>query len=251
MHREDPPHESAAGISQREPTARSARVDDLAKLLMARARHVGDGVLRVAVTGITASGKSTLAGELVERTVALGTPCFRVAVDGFHNPRAVRYRRGRESAEGYYRDAYDYGLLLEHVLRPLGPGGDRRYIERGFDVEADARVEAPRLQAARGSIGIFDASFLLRPEVRDAFDYRVFVQTSFEEAESRGVRRDAAALGGEDEARRLYRVRYHEAQRIYFREAHPLEHADVIFVIDDVANPVLFVRQPERAGSSP
>jgi uridine kinase len=222
--------------------ARSARLDQLSHVLLAHARHTSGGVLRVAVTGITASGKSTLAAELVERILALGTPCFRVPVDGFHNPRAIRYRRGRESAEGYYRDAYDYALLTDCVLQPLGPGGDRRYTVRGFDIEADARVEDPRIEAPLGSIGILDASFLLRPELRDTFDYSIFVHTSFEEAESRGVRRDAAALGGEEQARRLYRTRYHEAQRIYLREAQPLKHADALFVNDDPSDPSLFLQ---------
>jgi uridine kinase len=224
-------------------TTRASQLDSLIDVLLARAQRVSHGVLRVAVTGITASGKSTLATELTERIHARATQSFRLPVDGFHNPRAIRYRRGRDSAEGYYRDAYDYALLVERVLRPLGPGGDRRYVVRAFDVAADAKIDSPHVEAPLGSIGIFDASFLLRPEIRGAFDYRIFVQTTFEEAERRGVRRDAAALGGEDEARRLYRVRYHEAQRIYFREAEPLKHADALFINDDVENPVVYLRQ--------
>jgi uridine kinase len=129
------------------------------------------------------------------------------------------------------------------VLHPLGPGGDGSYVERVFDVEADAPVEGARLQAVPASVGIFDASFLLRPEIRDSFDYRIFVQTSFEEAEARGVLRDSAALGGDEKARRLYRSRYHEAQRIYFKEAKPLKYADALFINDDPADPVVFLQQ--------
>jgi uridine kinase len=128
------------------------------------------------------------------------------------------------------------------VLAALAPGGSGSYALRAFDLESDAPVEDPPEHAPPGSIVILDASFLLRPEVRDHFDYRILVQTSFEIAEARGVRRDAAALGGEDEATRLYRTRYHEAQRIHFREARPLEYADAIVVNDDVERPVLFTR---------
>ena len=101
---------------------RAARVDDLGQLLVERAQRYAGSVLRVAVTGITASGKSTLATELVSSVQAKGTACFRVPVDGFHNPRVIRFRLGRDSAEGYYRDAYNYGLLLDRVLHPLGRG---------------------------------------------------------------------------------------------------------------------------------
>ena len=217
-------------------------VDRLARILVHRADRMPAHVLRVAVTGITASGKSTLALTLTERLNEMGRAAFRVPIDGFHQCKAIRYRRGRESAEGYYRDAYNYELLLAHVLRPLGPGGNRRYLVEAFDLQTDAPVETQPKIAEAGSIAILDASFLLRPEVRDCFEYRIFVQSSFEVAEARGVARDHQSLGGIEEARRLYRQRYHEAQRIYFREGEPLKYADALIANDDVAHPVLFIR---------
>jgi uridine kinase len=222
--------------------ARRAVVRTLAELLLDRVRQRPAAVLRVAVTGITASGKSTLATELCTYALELGIHCARLPVDGFHNPRAIRYQRGRDSAEGYYRDAYNYALLKSRVLQPLAPNGSLSYTVRAFDLGADAPVDDPPEHAPPGSIVVLDASFLLRPEVREDFDYRIFVQTSFEVAEARGVQRDAIALGGEAEATRLYRTRYHEAQRLYFREARPLEHADAIVVNDDPNAPVLFTR---------
>jgi uridine kinase len=217
-------------------------VGRLARIVADRAEQASDRVLRVAVTGITASGKSTLAVALTDRLSAMGRACFRLPVDGFHNPRAIRYRRGRESAEGYYRDAYDYDVLIARVLRPLGPGGTRSYVTQALDLATDAPVDAKPIVAAPGSIAILDASFLLRSEIREWFDYRIFVQTSFEVAEERGVARDQDSLGGLVEARRLYRQRYHEAQRIYLREAEPLKYADALVVNDDVAHPILFTR---------
>ena len=217
-------------------------VDTLAQRILLRAQGVAQHALRVAVTGMTASGKSTLTMELVKRLEALGRPSVRVPVDGFHNPQSMRYQRGRDSAEGYYRDAYNYDLLVKRVLIPLGPGGDGCYVARVFDLEADAPVEIEPTQAVEGSIVVLDASFLLRPELREHFDYRVFVQTSFEEAQARGVHRDQAVLGGRAEAERLYRQRYHAAQRLYFAEVHPLRFADALFINEDVDAPVLFVR---------
>ena len=74
--------------------ARRAVVRTLADLVLAEARRRPDDVLRVAVTGITASGKSTLAAELCACVHHLGTSCVRIPVDGFHNPRAIRYSAG-------------------------------------------------------------------------------------------------------------------------------------------------------------
>jgi uridine kinase len=223
-------------------TARGAVVEELARILVSRAQEVGEQVLRVAVTGITASGKSTLTVELTQQIQGLRVPCVRVPVDGFHHPRALRYQRGRESAEGYYRDAYNYELLVARALLPLGPGGNCSYVSQAFDLARDAPIEVAPTTLAAGSIALFDASFLLRPEIRDHFDYRVLVHTSFETAEVRGVRRDTEALGGVAAAQRLYRQRYHAAQRIYLREAEPWQYAEAMVINEDVEKPVLFTR---------
>jgi uridine kinase len=64
--------------------------------------------LRVAVDGIDAAGKTTLADNLVQPLEAHGIPVIRASIDGFHRPRADRYRRGADSPVGYYDDSFDY-----------------------------------------------------------------------------------------------------------------------------------------------
>ncbi|HEV8191185.1 MAG TPA: hypothetical protein VGP82_06835, partial [Ktedonobacterales bacterium] len=44
--------------------------------------------VRVAVDGIDASGKTTVADELVAPIEARRRPVIRVSIDGFHRPRA-------------------------------------------------------------------------------------------------------------------------------------------------------------------
>jgi uridine kinase len=221
--------------------SRAEVVGELARHIAQRASRASGHPLRVAITGITASGKSTLALELQVSIANRGRPCARLAVDGFHNPRAIRYRRGRDSAEGYYRDAYDYDALVRRALIPLGPGGDRRYVERVLDLASDAPVEDAPITAPADGVVLLEGSFLLRPEIRDHFDYRVFVHVSFEAAEARGVERDAPDLGGPVEAARLYRQRYHAAQRLHLAAADPLRCADALFVNEELDAPTLFL----------
>jgi uridine kinase len=54
---------------------------------------------------------------------AAGRPVVHLDSDGFHQSRDIRYRQGRESAHGYYEDAYDFSSLVRLTLEPLGPGG--------------------------------------------------------------------------------------------------------------------------------
>lgn len=192
--------------------------------------------LRVAVDGITASGKTTLARELTAAVAALGRSAAHLSMDGFHNPRAVRHRLGRDSAEGYYLDAYDFSSFSRLVLEPLGPGGDRRYRERIIDLRSDTPISEPPVLAPEDLVLVVDGSFLQRELV---WDEVVFVDTPFEVARDRGTRRDASLLGGLEQAQRAFDQRYHAASRRYLDEVGPAALAGVVLGNEDVANPVL------------
>lgn len=195
--------------------------------------------VRVAVDGITAAGKTTLARELVAAIRATGRPALHLSLDGFHHPRARRYRRGRWSALGYYEDAYDVEAFVREVLQPLGPEGDRRYRHRVRDLETDQPVIEPRSGAPQTTVAVVDGSFLLRPELAESWDRTVFVDTSFPVARARAVRRDAELFGGPEAVEEAYDRRYHPACRRYLELVHPSGRADVVFGNDEPDAPTL------------
>lgn len=192
--------------------------------------------LRVAVDGITASGKTTLARELTAAVAARGRSAAHLSMDGFHNPRAIRHRQGRDSADGYYADAYDFQAFERLVLEPLGPGGDRKYRERIIDLGSDTPIDEPPVVAAEDLVLVVDGSFLQRDL---EWDEVVFVDTPFEIARDRGTRRDTELLGGLEQAERAFDQRYHAAGRRYLDEVGPAADATVVVGNADVANPVL------------
>ncbi len=64
--------------------------------------------IRVAVDGRDGAGKTTFADRLATVVRAMGHEVYRAGIDDWHLPAKVRYQRGRESAEGYYLDAFDF-----------------------------------------------------------------------------------------------------------------------------------------------
>src|SRR4029077_17650697 len=72
--------------------------------------------LRVAVDGPPAAGKTTLADELALLLPAGGGKFIRTSPEGFHLPRAQRYRRGEFSPEANYHDSFDYDTLRRVLL---------------------------------------------------------------------------------------------------------------------------------------
>ena len=133
-------------------------------------------VQRVAIDGVDAAGKTILANELAQVLEQRGQQAKRGSIDDFHRPEAERYRRGYESPEGYYQDSFDYEAA-------------RRWIS----------------SSGQGVL-LFDGIFLMRPELNDLWDLRIFVDVDREEAVRRAVRRDAELWGSEAAARRRYRV---------------------------------------------
>jgi uridine kinase len=188
--------------------------------------------VRVAIDGPDAAGKTILADELAPLLERSGRPVVRASVDGFHRPRAERYARGPESAEGYYFDSFDYPALRAALLDPLGADGDRRYRRRVFDFRTDEPAAAPTETAADNAILILDGVFLLRRELIDLWDFSVFVAVPFAETQRRAVTRDQVLLGDEEAVRHRYAVRYVPGQQLYYGQAHPQQKADA--VIDNV-----------------
>ncbi|WP_072806289.1 hypothetical protein [Rhodococcoides yunnanense] len=210
------------------------------------AEHI-DGVrpghpVRVAVDGITASGKTTLAHDLNDALTRLGRTTIRLSMDGFHNPRAIRYRQGRSSARGYYEDAYDFTALALGVLLPLGRGGSLGYRRAVIDLASDTAVDEPDVAAPSTAVLIVDGTFLQKPSVADLWDVRIFVDTSFDVARRRGVARDAEMFGGTEKADTAFRERYHAASQMYVEDVDPAVRADIVFVNDDIEHPSVRVR---------
>jgi len=198
--------------------------------------------VRVAIDGVDAAGKTTLADELAPDVEALGRPVIRAGIDGFHHPKRVRYRRGPDSAEGYYEDSFALDGLIAALLRPLGPDGSRVYRTALFDHRIDAPVDAPRYRAMPRAILLFDGVFLLRPELRPFWDYSIFVRARFDVTLARAKHRDAALLGSADEVERRYKARYIPGQQIYLDRCRPESRADLVIDNDDAAHPIIVAR---------
>jgi uridine kinase len=162
---------------------------------------------RVAVDGVDAAGKTTLADELAARLDGAA----RLSADDFLRPPEERYRQGRESAKGFYDDSFDHERLRAAVLAAPEPV-------------------------------IVDGIFLFRPELDDLWTFRVFVRIELAESIRRGSQRDSEKHGSVEEAERLYRARYAPGQRLYLDAVRPAKRADAVLDNRDPARPELRFR---------
>ncbi|MBA3810395.1 MAG: uridylate kinase [Caulobacteraceae bacterium] len=183
---------------------------------------------RVAIDGPPAAGKTTLADELAVVLRAHGREVIRASIEDYLFPQSQRYRRGVYSGEGCYNDSFDYDALHRILLDPLGPGGNRRFQLAVYDRRTDTTTFQPVTTAPADAVLVFEGVFLLRSELIERWDLRIFVSAAFEETLDRARTRDRAMYGSVVEVERRFRNRYIPAQQLYFETARPTHHADII-----------------------
>ena len=219
--------------------------------------------VRVAIDGVDASGKTTLADELAE-ILRQGEregerqserqserqderQIIRASIDGFHNPEHIRRKQGDLSPEGFYYDSYNYASLEKVLLKPLGPQGNRRFQTAVFNLTKNQPCEAPEKTADRDAILLLDGIFLLRPCLVSYWDLTVFIHVDFRKTMARGIQRDATLYGSVGQAAERYRKRYIPGQQLYFQKAKPLDKADILIDNNEINTPK-FLRVPTQFG---
>jgi uridine kinase len=149
-------------------------------------------------------------------------------MDGFHRPRAERYRRGRTSPTGYWLDAFDHGRLAAVLLEPFGRGEPVRTAVH--DVRTDARVDLGPIPVPEDAVLIVDGVFTHRDELAAYWEFSVYLQVDMEIAVARMIARDGIPP--------TTVARYVAADRIY-AALRPAERATVVLDNTDVAAPRL------------
>jgi uridine kinase len=211
----------------------AVRARVLTTVAQAVSRQSAAGLVRLGIDGVDGAGKTHFADELAELLNASGRPTIRASVDGFHNPKAIRYRRGRGSPEGFFHDSYDYEQLKAALLEPLSPGGTGRYRVAVFDHREDKPIQAPVQQASAGGILIVDGIFLHRQELRAYWDYSIFLEVAFDISIPRGALRGE----GSPDPGAPENQRYVEGQKLYLRTCEPQRFASVTINNDDLLAP--------------
>jgi uridine kinase len=203
-----------------------------------------DHPLRVAIDGIDAAGKTKLAKELVFPLRRTQRKIIHISQDTFLQPSHIRYRRGRESPEGYYYDSINYPLLINNILDPLSPGGSLQIRKSIFDFSKDTTTEQSLEVVENDAILLFDGVFLFRNELFNYWDIKIFVDINFEVAMDRVLDRDINKFESINKLRRMYENRYFSGQRIYFEVCHPKTIADIVVDNNDPRDPYVQIQRP-------
>ena len=175
----------------------------------------------MAVDGVDGSGKTTFAAKLADRYAQQGRVAHVVHMDDFLNPRAIRYRLGRDSAEGFFQDTYDLATFAANVIELLRRPGGPSMVCRAFDYRADRPIVEDPIQVSTDAVVIVEGMFLHRDELLGTWDMSVFLDVPFAISVRRLAERDGTSPNPDDPSVR----RYVEGQRIYLSACTPHQRA--------------------------
>lgn len=200
-------------------------------------QHNRAGRVVIAVDGIDGAGQAEFADALADVFAEDGSAVFRASMQDFQRPRAERERRGRQSPEGYYRDAFDDATLRRVLIDPFREGGQTGgatgFQLTAFDAVRDQPAESAWTSAPRDAVLVVDGIFLHRPELKGLWNWSVWLDVPIDVAFARLALQD----GSDPTPSAPANARIRQGQELYLREASPRAAAAVIVDNTDLAHP--------------
>ncbi len=209
------------------------RRDTLHALAEELVEHYSRGRVVVGVDGADGAGKTVFSDDLATELRSMGHDVFRASMDDFHQPRALRYLKGRDSADGMYQDSYDYSAFRRVLLGPFRLAGSTGFQTAFFDLKRDVVLESRWETGPADAILIVDGLFLLRPELKGIWNFTIWLDAPDEVRIERMIERD----GSHPDPDSPLGQRYLGAQELYQREAAPRTAASAIVDNTDFDHP--------------
>ena len=185
----------------------------------------------VGINGVDTSGKTVFALELENYLRHRGIHTQVIHLDDFHNPRSIRYTD--LSPEGYIKHAFDLPKL-SNLLRHLTQGSSKITVDL-LDLDADTYTNEKTFQANGNTVIIVEGVMLYRQPIDMFFDYRIFLDITFDEVLHRAQERDVPKYG--EAFLQRYIDRYIPAQQIYLNEYSPKEKCQLVIDNNDFRKP--------------
>jgi len=183
-------------------------------------------VFTVGISGIDASGKGYVAKLLQEELEFKGCKVANINIDLWQNPIPVRLKKDN-AAENVYENIFRWNEFFQQLIFPLQKTKSIYLETKG--IRSDADIYYPFVYDYQDiDILLIEGILLFKKKYLMHYDYKVWVDCSFETGLQRAIHRNIERL---DEASLIkdYETYYYAAQRLHFEKDDPQSAADVIF----------------------
>lgn len=182
-----------------------------------------------AVSGIDGCGKGYVTARLVAELRTLGVHAVGINVDGWLNLPSKRFDAARP-AEHFYHHAIRFEEMFEQLIVPLKRHRSIR-VEADFAEETAQTYRRHTFDFKEVDVIVLEGIYLLKRAFLHDYDWKMWVECSFETALERALQRGQEGLPPEETVR-AYQTIYFPAQEVHFRLDEPQAAADVVWVND-------------------
>lgn len=205
-------------------------VDRGASAILACLDRIGPrGALLVGISGIDGSGKGYVTREIVSVLEGAGVRAAVLNVDGWLHLPGIRFGRERP-AERFYERALRLEEMFENLVLPLKRERSIRLVA-DFTEETATTYRSHLYEYSDVDVILLEGIYLFKREYREYFDFRIWIDCSFETALARAVARAQEGLSPA-ETISAYRTIYFPAQEIHFERDDPRSAAHLVLEND-------------------
>lgn len=192
----------------------------------------------IGINGVDTSGKSSLSKALLDYFKSKEQKAILIHLDDFHNKRSIR-RKGKDENSAYINNAFNLELLEDKLLKPLRLEGKIDVELTLLDLDADEYSNIKHFCADGDTIIILEGVLLYREPIDKYFDYRIFLDVTFEEVLKRARQRDVPMYG--EAILDKYLEKYIPIQKWYLENYKPKKKSDLVIDNNDYNNPIVTI----------
>jgi uridine kinase len=180
----------------------------------------------VAISGIDASGKGFITKLLQDDLENKGYKVANINIDPWQNPLQVRLQN-HNPAQNVYENIFRWKDFFNQLIFPLQKSKSIYLQTKG--IRSDADVYYPLVYDFRKiDLLLIEGILLFKKEYLRHYDYKIWIDCSFETGLKRAIKRNVEKLCEE----RLiydYNTFYYAAQQLHFEKDNPVDAVNIIF----------------------
>ena len=188
--------------------------------------HNSNRTLIIGIDGLGGAGKSTASEKLYKYFNDNRYHVTLLHIDDFIYPKVIRYNDNYAEWECYYNLQWRYDYLINDVILPIKSGNDFNSKIELYDKDNDVYFSSD-VNVPVGSIVIIEGVFLQRKELKDLFDYMIYIDIPEAVRLNRVLERDGY-IGERQQIKTKYNDRYFPAEHHYIEVCSPSKNADYI-----------------------
>lgn len=197
--------------------------------------HSSTNTFTVGISGIDASGKGYITGFLQKELEKKNYKVANINVDPWQNPIPIRLQKD-DPAENFYQNVFRWDNFFTQLIVPLRT--NRHIYLQTTLIRTDGDFYYSFIYDFNDiDILLIEGIFLFKQELLNYYDWKIWIDCSFETGIFRAIERNSEKLSRE-QLIHDYNTYYYPAQIYHFQRDDPKDVSNIIYCNDELLGTV-------------